>query len=131
MKKCVEKNDIVTLIDNNFKRNIIRIGNKTDKFKGIGVFNPLNLVGREYGKKVEIGNKQFWILAPSTIDQLYSIQRKAQIILPRDSALIIMNCSIKTGSYVLEAGIGSGSLTIALGNAVLPKGKIFSYDLCL
>jgi len=129
MKRCVEKNDIVTLVDNNFKRNIVKINNKTDKFKGIGVFNPFNLIGKEYGKKVEIGNKEFWILSPSTIDELYSIQRKAQIILPRDSALIIMNCSIKTGSYVLEAGMGSGSLTIAIANAVLPNGKIFSYDI--
>ena len=39
-----------------------------------------------------------------------------------------MNCSIESGNTVLEAGIGSGSLTIALANAVAPNGKVVSYD---
>ncbi|MCJ2513973.1 MAG: methyltransferase domain-containing protein, partial [Candidatus Thermoplasmatota archaeon] len=37
-------------------------------------------------------------------------------------------CSIESGNKIVEAGIGSGSLTIALATMVSPKGKIFSYD---
>jgi len=128
MKKHVENDDTIVLIDNNAKKCIININNKTDKFKGIGVLNPSSLIGNEYGKKINIGNKQFWILSPSNLDKLHSIIRNAQIILPRDAAIIIMNCSIETGHKVLEGGIGSGSLTIALANAVAPSGKIISYD---
>jgi len=62
------------------------------------------------------------------MDKLQGLKRKAQIILPRDAAQIIMNCSIETGHKVLEAGIGPGSLTIALATTVAPDGKIFSYD---
>jgi tRNA (adenine57-N1/adenine58-N1)-methyltransferase len=39
-----------------------------------------------------------------------------------------MNCSIESGNTVLEAGIGSGSLTIALATAVSPDGIVISYD---
>jgi tRNA (adenine57-N1/adenine58-N1)-methyltransferase len=40
-----------------------------------------------------------------------------------------MNCAIEPGQAVLEAGIGSGSLTIALASAIGQGGKIISYDI--
>jgi tRNA (adenine57-N1/adenine58-N1)-methyltransferase len=124
----VKKDDAVVLIDSNYKKYIIDTNGKTDKYKGVGVIDPSTLVGKIYGKQIEIGNKQFWILQPSLMDKLQGLKRKAQIILPRDAAQIIMNCSIETGHKVLEAGIGSGSLTIVLATTVAPDGKIFSYD---
>lgn len=129
MKKFVEKDDLIVLIDSNFKKFIIDTKGKTDKFKGVGVLDPGSLIGKEYGKQLEIGNKLFWILIPSLKDKLKSIHRRAQIILPRDAAHILINCSIESGQHILEAGIGSGSLTIALANAVAPNGKIISYDI--
>jgi tRNA (adenine57-N1/adenine58-N1)-methyltransferase len=128
MQKKVKKDDFVVLIDSNFRKFIIDTNGKTDKTKGIGVFDPKKLVGEEYGKQIEIGSKKFWILEPSLMDKLQSLKRHAQIILPRDSSQIIMSCSIGSGKKVLEAGIGSGSLTIALANAVAPNGTVISYD---
>ncbi len=128
MKKYVEKNDVFVLIDSNFRKYIVDTNSKTDKIKGVGVLDPSSLIGKEYGKQLEIGNKQFWILLPSLQDKLQSIHRHAQIILPRDAAHILINCSIESGQHVLEGGIGSGSLTIALASAVVPNGKIISYD---
>ena len=129
MKKVVEKNDVVVLIDSNLKKIIVDTAGKTDKIKGVGVFDPKSLVGREYGKQLEIGNKKFWLLHPSLLDKLQSLKRRAQIILPRDLGHILINCSIESGQTVLEAGIGSGSLTIALANAVAPDGRVISYDI--
>ncbi len=128
MSEKVKLNDTVVLIDNAYRRYLIPIQEKTDKFRGIGVFNPTVLVGKQYGEEFEIGNKKFWVLKPSLQDKLLGMKRHAQIILPRDAAHIIMNCSITSGQIVLEAGIGSGSLTIALANAVAPNGKVISYD---
>lgn len=121
-------NEKVVLIDSNFKKYIIRIEEKTDKFKGIGVFNPISLVGMKYGEKTIIGNKSFWLLKPSLMDKLQALKRNAQIILPKDAAHIIINCSIEPGKKVVEGGIGSGSLTIALASMVSPNGRIISYD---
>jgi tRNA (adenine57-N1/adenine58-N1)-methyltransferase len=128
MLKKVKKDDTVVLIDESYRKTIIEVKSPTDKFKGVGVFNPSDLIGKKYGEQIKIGNKQFWILTPSVQDKLQALKRHAQIILPRDSAHIIMNCSIESGFNILEAGIGSGSLTIALANAVAPKGKVISYD---
>ncbi len=128
MSKKVKLNDTVVLIENSNKRYLLLIQDKTDKFKGIGVFNPTVLIGKQYGEECEIGSKKFWLLRPSLQDKLLGMKRHAQIILPRDAAQIIMNCSITSGQIVLEAGIGSGSLTMALANAVAPNGRVISYD---
>ena len=128
MSENVKLNETVALIDSSNRRYLLVVQDETDKFKGIGVFNPASLVGKQYGKECEIGNKRFWLFRPSLQDKLLGIKRKAQIILSKDSAHIIMNCSISSGQKVLEIGIGSGSLTIALANAVAPDGKVISYD---
>ena len=128
MDSKVKKDETVVLIEDTLRKYFVNTGGKTDKIKGIGVFDPKILVGKQYGKQITIGDKQFWILQPSLMDKLQGLKRKAQIILPRDAGHIIMNCSIETGHKVLEAGIGSGSLTIALANTVAPSGKVFSYD---
>ena len=129
MKHAVEQNDIIVLIDESHRKIIIDTSWKTDKIRGVGVIDPKTLVGKELGTKLTIGNKEFWILSPSVQDKLQGIYRQAQIILPRDAAHILMNCAIEPGQTVLEAGIGSGSLTIALASAVAPAGKVISYDI--
>ncbi|MBN1861523.1 MAG: tRNA (adenine-N1)-methyltransferase [Candidatus Thermoplasmatota archaeon] len=129
MKRTVTPSDIVVLVDEKLRKIIVDTSGKTDKIRGIGVIDPKTLVGTEYGMKLEIGNKQFWVLIPSLQDKLQGIRRQAQIILPRDAAHILMNCSIQPGKRVLEAGIGSGSLTIALASAVAPTGCVISYDI--
>jgi tRNA (adenine57-N1/adenine58-N1)-methyltransferase catalytic subunit len=129
MKTRVEENDIVVLIDENLRKIIVDTNGKTDKIRGIGVIDPKTLVGNEYGKKLQIGTKQFWLLMPSVQDKLQGLYRQAQIILPRDAAHILMNCAVEPGQKVLEAGIGSGSLTIALASTIAPTGLVISYDI--
>jgi len=128
METKVKKDETVVLIDSVYRKYFVDTAGKTDKIKGVGVIDPSILIGKQYGSEFEIGNKVFWILQPSLMDKLHGLKRKAQIILPRDSAHIILNCSIESGCIVLEAGIGSGALTIALASAVAPNGKVISYD---
>jgi tRNA (adenine57-N1/adenine58-N1)-methyltransferase len=128
MTDRVKKDQIVVLIDDSNHRYFVDTGGKTDKIRGIGVFDPAVLVSKRIGSKIEIGSKNFYIFQPSLADKLLGLKRKAQIILPKDIAHIILYCSIESGHSVLEAGIGSGSLTTALANAVSPNGKVISYD---
>jgi tRNA (adenine57-N1/adenine58-N1)-methyltransferase len=128
MKNVIKNGDSIVIIDSSFKKIIINTNFKTDKYKGIGVIDPGSLIGLCYGEKIKIGNKFFWILKPGLKDKLDALKRKAQIIIPKDIAHIIINCSIEPGNTVLEAGIGSGSLTIALASTIIPNGKVVSYD---
>jgi len=128
MGKKVGKNDIVTLLDDKGKTFLVPVCEDTKKFKGAGVINPKELIGLPYGSRFTVGTKPFWLLPSSLQDKLYGLKRRAQIILPKDIGQILVNCSIAPGQTVLEAGIGSGSLTIALASAVAPGGKVISYD---
>ncbi|HEC86951.1 MAG TPA: tRNA (adenine-N1)-methyltransferase, partial [Thermoplasmatales archaeon] len=102
----IERDDIVVLIDEKGKRCMVNVDGKTRKIKGFGVINPQEFVGLEYGKKIVLGTKNVWLLRPSSYDRWGSLKRKAQIILPKDAAQIIVNCSIVSGSIVVEGGIG-------------------------
>ncbi len=125
----VKDNEIIVLIDEKYRKYLINTSWKTDKYKGVGVVDPKSFIGKKYGSQFELGNKKFWILTPSITDKIQGMKRQAQIILPKDAAQIILNCSVKSGSKILEAGIGSGALTIVLASIVAPNGKIISYDI--
>jgi len=129
MNEIVQQGDIISLIDSNENVYILDTNGQTDHYKGVGVFSPQTLVGIRYGTTYSIGNKEFYLLPVSLPDSLRSLKRNAQIILPKDAAHIIINCSITPGKNVLEAGIGSGSLTTVLASIVAPQGHVISYDL--
>ena len=124
----VAEGDEIVLLDENGKRCLVNTSWNKRKIKGFGIVDPKNLIGFEYGRKIRLNQKEVWILKPSSYDRWKSLKRKAQIILPKDSAHIIINCSIVPGSIVVEGGIGSGSLTCILSQIVGREGKIISYE---
>lgn len=129
MSRTVAAGDRVVLVDGGFRKILVDTNGKTDRIRGVGVLNPASLVGAVYGSQIRIGSKLFWVLVPSVLDKMHGLRRRAQVILPRDAAQIIMYCGIEAGQTVLEAGIGSGSLTMALATAVAPSGRVVSYDI--
>jgi tRNA (adenine57-N1/adenine58-N1)-methyltransferase len=124
----IVKGDLVSLIDNKNNVYLIDTSQKTDHFKGVGILNPADLIGKEYGSKFTVNTKDFYLFKPTLLDKLKALKRKAQIILPKDAAQIIINCDITSGKRVLEAGIGSGALTTVLASMVQPNGIVISYD---
>lgn len=128
MEDKVSEHDLVVLIDLDHKKMILEIKDELRRIKGLGVYNSGELIGKEYGRKIKIGNTDYLILKPSIDDKMSSIQRKAQIILPKDSVHITYYCDVKPGDTVIEGGIGSGALTMLLANLVKPDGKVISYE---
>jgi len=127
-KRVIKKGETVALVDEKQRVYLIKTTDSTDKYKGVGVFNPSDLIDKEYGSKITIGSKSFFLFPTSIPDALTGLKRKAQIILPKDSGQIIIHCSITPGKTVLEAGIGSGSLTTVLASMVGKNGHVISYD---
>ena len=127
-KHVIKKDETVALVDEKQRVCLINTTDPTDKYKGVGVFNPKDLIDKHYGSKTTIGSKSFFLFPTSVPDALTGLKRKAQIILPKDSGQILINCSITPGKTVLEAGIGSGSLTTVLASIVGKHGHVISYD---
>ena len=67
-------------------------------------------------------------LRPRLADYTQKMGRGAAIVYPKDAAAILMWADIGPGNVVLEAGTGSGGLTMALARAVDPGGRVVSYD---
>ncbi|MCV6984853.1 tRNA (adenine-N1)-methyltransferase [Mycobacterium shinjukuense] len=70
----------------------------------------------------------FLVLRPLLVDYVMSMPRGPQVIYPKDAAQIVHEGDIFPGARVLEAGAGSGALTLSLLRAVGPVGRVISYE---
>lgn len=87
------------------------------------------LIGLEQGSVVKSSNgAMFLVLRPLLLDYVMSMPRGPQVIYPKDAAQIIHEGDIFPGARVLEAGAGSGALTLSLLRAVGPQGRVVSYE---
>jgi tRNA (adenine57-N1/adenine58-N1)-methyltransferase catalytic subunit len=108
---------------------ILRVENGTARVPGLGVLNFQDLAGRPWGTTWRLGDKEYRLLRPTLPDRVALIDRGAQIITPKDSARIVFECGLRSGSRVAEAGVGSGALTLSLATAVAPAGRVYAYDI--
>lgn len=63
------------------------------------------------------------------VDHVLSMPRGAAVIYPKDAAQILVEGDIFPGATVLEAGAGSGAMSMWLLRAVGEKGKLISYEI--
>jgi tRNA (adenine57-N1/adenine58-N1)-methyltransferase len=124
----IKEGDIVILMDDEGRKLRVRAEKVTKKVKGLGVANLGKLLEASFGDRVTVAAKEFTVLRPSIVDSIETMERRAQIIVPKDAAYILLHCDIGSGSLVVEAGSGSGALTTVLAWAVAPNGKVVSYD---
>ncbi len=72
---------------------------------------------------------QYLAFRPLASDYVLSMPRGATIIYPKDAGQIVQMADIFPGAHVVEAGAGSGGLTISLLRAVGDAGTVDSYEL--
>lgn len=123
----IKEGDIVLLLG---KRGRIVVKAMKGFFKtGRGTADLSKILGLEYGDTVRLWGEEFRVYRGSMEDMLEIWERGPQVILPKDSSVIIHLCDLKTGYIVLEAGTGSGWLTASIAWAIMPEGKVVSYDI--
>lgn len=108
---------------------LVEARNETARLPGLGVLQLGELLGKPWGSTIQVGGERFQALRPILTDHLSLLERGAQIVLPKDAARIVLECGLQDGRRVVEAGVGSGALTIALAHAVAPGGRVHAYDL--
>jgi len=69
------------------------------------------------------------VLRPTLADWVLKMPRGAQVIYPRVLALMVMAADVQPGMTVLEAGAGSGALSMTLLQALGPTGRLVSFEL--
>jgi tRNA (adenine57-N1/adenine58-N1)-methyltransferase len=94
-----------------------------------GILSHDELIGKPWGSQVfSHQGSPFFMLQPSLADLLLDLKRSTQIMYPKDIGFILTSMSIGPGQRVMEAGTGSGSMTIALAYAVGSQGQVISYE---
>jgi tRNA (adenine57-N1/adenine58-N1)-methyltransferase catalytic subunit len=88
------------------------------------------IVGKPEGSTfVTNGDLKFQAFRPLFGDYVLSMPRGATIIYPKDLAMILGVADIKPGVRVLESGVGSGALTLALLRAIGESGSLQSVEI--
>jgi len=88
-----------------------------------------DLIGLPEGSVVSTSaGLKFTAFIPLLTDYVLSMPRGATIVYPKDAALIVGFADIFPGARVLEAGVGSGALTLSLLRAVGPMGSVHSVE---
>lgn len=88
-----------------------------------------DLIGKPEGSVVTTSTgTEFLALRPLLSDYVLSMPRGATIIYPKDAAQIVTMADIFPGARVLEAGVGSGGLTLSLLRAVGDMGHLHSIE---
>ena len=121
--------DRVQLTDANGKMHTITLkeGGEWHTHKGWLVHDAV--VGLPQGSVVETtAGLKFLAFKPLLGDYVLSMPRGATIVYPKDAALIVGFADIAPGTHVLEAGVGSGALTISLLRAVGQEGSVDSFE---
>jgi tRNA (adenine57-N1/adenine58-N1)-methyltransferase len=125
----VEPHDMVLFVGKDrrtFLRSVVP-GEVLQTHFGMVAFNEV--IGQPYGSKIRTQLGHSLYIVPPSIDEIVKhLRRETQIIYPKDLGYIVMKMSILPGVKVIEAGTGSGALTMLLAMLVGEEGHVFSYE---
>ena len=105
----------VLLVDAKERRYLITLRAGTMFHTHVGIVAHDDLIGAPEGSTV-LGStgRRFVVVRPTLSDVVLKMPRGAQVIYPKDLAAILVLADIAPGMRVLEAGVGSGALSMAL-----------------
>ena len=92
-----------------------------------GLVSHDDIIGHDEGATI-LGStgRTFLVLRPTLSDVVVKMPRGAQVIYPKDLGAILMAADIGPGMRVLEAGVGSGALSMTLVRA---GATVIGYEL--
>ncbi|MBO1766400.1 tRNA (adenine-N1)-methyltransferase [Allobranchiibius sp. GilTou38] len=88
-----------------------------------------DLIGAPDGSTItNTANVQYLALRPLLSDYVMSMPRGAAVVYPKDAGQIVIMADIFPGARVVEAGVGSGALSMSLLRAVGDTGHVHSFE---
>jgi len=119
----------VLLIDQRGKRHLIFLRKSETFHSDRGWIPHDSIIGQPEGCWVRSSmGLRYLALRPTLAEFVLEMPRGAQVIYPKDLAMILFWADVYPGCRVLEAGTGSGALTLALLRAVGPEGRVITFE---
>ncbi len=117
----------VLLVDAKERRYLLTLRTGAQFHTHAGILDHDDMIGMSEGASVAGSTgRRFLVLRPTLSDVVLKMPRGAQVIYPKDLAAILMEADIAPGARVLEAGVGSGALSMALLRA---GASVVGYEL--
>ncbi|WP_245617686.1 tRNA (adenine-N1)-methyltransferase [Nitriliruptor alkaliphilus] len=121
--------ELVVLTDRKGRRYLVTLEAGVEWHSHAGLVPHDALIGVVEGTAVRTNrNMEVVVLRPTREDFVLKMKRGAQVVYPKDQAMIVAEADIRPGCTVVEAGAGSGALTLALLAAVGPSGRVVSFE---
>lgn len=121
--------ELFILVSPRGKRSLRRLLEGQDIHSTDGVIPATTLAEVDFGIEVKtLQGKPYRVLKPTLYDLVRGVRRQTQIIYPKDIGYICMRLGVGNGARVIEAGSGSGSLTVALSWFSGDRGHVYTYE---
>lgn len=118
------------LVDDKGRRFLLRLDPARTFQYHQGAVAHADIIGRESGTWVRSSSGgHLLLLRPRLADFILKMKRGPQVVYPKDLGPILIYADVGPGMTVLEAGSGSGALTLALLRAVGESGRVVSADI--
>ena len=122
--------DQALILDRRGRRYLVTLKSAKDDQNHLGTFHHDDIIGEPEGVRIWTSKGHALIVVkPGMADYIRIMPRVATVVYPKDIGAIITYGDIFPGARVLEAGTGSGALTMALARAVGEHGAVFTYDI--
>ena len=119
----------VLLIDQRGKRHLIFLRKSETFHSDRGWISHDAVIGQPEGTWLRSSmGLRYVALRPTLAEFVLDMPRGAQVIYPKDLAMILFWADVYPGCRVLEAGMGSGALTLALLRVVGPDGRVITFE---
>ena len=119
----------VALEEDSGKIFLVEMVDDMTKIKGLGVFNPTEIIGEsEIGEEIVIGQKILTRVSPRLPELYKGMKRRAQTISAKDAGFLITRLGIGPGDIILEAGLGSGGLSLHLARILGNSGTLLTIE---
>lgn len=121
--------ETVLLVDRGGNRRLLKLraGAKAHGHKGF--LEHDRMIGEPEGVLVRASSgATYLVFRPRLSEFVLEMPRRSAIIYPKDVGFLLGWGDIYPGATVVESGLGSGSLTLALLRAVGPTGQVIVYE---
>jgi tRNA (adenine57-N1/adenine58-N1)-methyltransferase catalytic subunit len=117
----------VLLIDAKQRRYLLRLREGENFHTHAGILAHDDIIGKTEGATV-VGTtgRAFLVFRPTLADVVLKMPRGAQVIYPKDLGAILVAADVGPGQRILEAGVGSGALSMTLLRA---GARVIGYEL--